>query len=82
MLKHIYEHLKTRKKYNTLMIQKEGLAEDLQRKAIELDTQKLINQTERDEWKELLDKYIKMQMKYLKRRINYERSLHTSKRCS
>lgn len=58
MLKHIYEHLKTRKKYNKLELHCECIKEDLQEMTLKYNTQKLINQTEREEFKETLDKYI------------------------
>lgn len=47
MLKHIYEHLKTRKKYNTLMVKYESLKEELEQKITEynqLKRQMLIQQ--------------------------------------
>ena len=60
MLKHIYEHLKTKKKYNTLLMKYEGLKEELQNKTIELNTQKNINKIEREKFENAIDEYIKL----------------------
>ncbi len=63
MLKHIYEHLKTKKKYNTLMNKYEDLKEDLEKKVIELNTQKKINKIECEKFgqavEELTQKLVK-----------------------
>ncbi len=67
--KAIWEHLKTRKKYNTLLLKYEIAKEDLEKKQIELNTQKRINLKEKEIWetklKELEEEIIK-----LKRRKN------------
>lgn len=74
MFKHIYEHLKTKKKYNKLELHCECLKEDLQEMTLKLNTQKLINQTQREEFEETLDKYIdeieklKLKLKEAKRK--------------
>lgn len=59
MLKQIYEHLKTRKKYNTLMIKYETKKEELEQKIVELNTQKKINKIEREKFEKSVDYYIK-----------------------
>ena len=46
--KAIYEHLKTRKKYNTLLLKYEVAREDLEKKTVELNTQKRINLKEKE----------------------------------
>jgi len=46
----IFEHLKTRKKYNTLSLKYEVAKEDLEKKQVELNTQKRINLKEKEIW--------------------------------
>ncbi len=50
LLKSVYEHLKTRKKYNTLLLKYEVAREDLEKKQVELNTQKRINLKEKEIW--------------------------------
>lgn len=52
--KAIYEHLKTKKKYNTLLLKYEVAREDLEKKQVELNTQKRINLKEREIWEQRL----------------------------
>ncbi len=59
MFKQIYEHLKTKKKYNTLLIQKETIAAELEKAIIELNTQRRINKIEREKFEQATDDYIK-----------------------
>lgn len=54
-LKSIYEHLKTRKKYNTLLLKYEIAKEDLEKKQIELNTQRRINAKEKQIWESKLE---------------------------
>jgi len=54
-LKSIYEHLKTRKKYNTLLLKYEIAKEDLEKKQIELNTQRRINTKEKQIWEQKLE---------------------------
>lgn len=71
--KAIWEHLKTRKKYNTLMLKYEVAKEDLERKQIELNTQKRINLKEKEIW-ELKLKEQEEEIIKLKRRKNANNS--------
>lgn len=52
--KAIYEHLKTKKKYNTLLLKYEVAREDLEKKQVELNTQKRINLKEKEIWEQRL----------------------------
>ncbi len=52
--KAIYEHLKTKKKYNTLLLKCEVLKEELERKTIELNTERRINQKRKETWEKTL----------------------------
>ncbi len=74
MLKHIYEHLKTRKKYNTLMIKYEAKKDELEQKIIELNTQKKINKIECEKFEkaieELTKKFVKEKQKNSKKKEN------------
>ena len=55
LLKYIYEHLKTRRKYNTLMMKHELKQEEYDKKVIELKTQIKINEIERDKFEKAID---------------------------
>ena len=67
----IYEHLKTKKKYNTLELKYRVKCEELEQKIIEYDLEKRIRIIERkkyeDEINNLNDKIIKMKEKNKKR---------------
>ena len=52
--KAIWEHLKTRRKYNTLLLKYEVAREDLEKKQVELNTQKRINLKEKEIWEQRL----------------------------
>lgn len=56
--KNIYEHLKTRKKYNTLLLQKDILQEDYDKKVLELNTEKRLRQVEKTAYEEEIRKYV------------------------
>ena len=55
LLKYIYEHLKTRKKYNSLKLKYDIKQEELDKKIIELNTQIKINKIERDKFEKAID---------------------------
>ena len=55
MRKAIYEHLKTKKKYNTLMIKYETKCEELDNKIVQLNTEKRVKLKQQ----ELYDEKIK-----------------------
>jgi hypothetical protein len=50
----LYEHLKTRKKYNTLQLKYEILQEELEKKTIQLNTEKRINLKRKQMWEQQL----------------------------
>ena len=56
--KAIYEHLKTKRKYNTLLIKYESKCQEYDNKVNELNTQKRIRQIEKNKWEEEMNKYI------------------------
>lgn len=82
--KAVFEHLKTTKKYNTLMLKYEVVREDLEKKQVELSTQKRINLKEKEIWesklkeqeKEIID--LKIEIKKLKSK-NRKKKLGTDK---
>ncbi len=50
----IYEHLVTKKKYNTLKLKLEVTQEELERKTIELNTERRINLKRKETWEKTL----------------------------
>lgn len=67
MMKQIYEHLKTRKKYNTLQLKYEMKDDELQRKTVELNIERQIWKKKQELWekelKELTEENIKLKKK-------------------
>ena len=54
LTKAIYEHLITKRKYNTLKLKLDVAREDLEKKTIELSTQKRIRLKEKEIWENKL----------------------------
>lgn len=52
--KAIYEHLITKKKYNTLKLKYEVVREDLEKKQVELNTERRIRLKEKEIWEQRL----------------------------
>lgn len=52
--KAIYEHLKTRKKYNTLKLKYEVTREELEKKQVELNTERRIHLKQKEIWEQKL----------------------------
>ena len=52
--KALWEHLKTRKKYNTLSIKLDGAREDIERLSVEKKTQKRIFEIKQAIWEQAL----------------------------
>ena len=71
--KALYEHLKTKRKYNTLLLKYEVAREDLEKKQVELNTQKRINLKEKEIWeqrlKELQEEIIELKKKGVKKNV-------------
>lgn len=61
--KSIYEHLKTRKKYNSLQLNYDVLREEYDKKTIELKEARLINQVEQESFKNNVNKLVEENMK-------------------
>ena len=62
-MKYLLEHLKTRKKYNTLQLLYEVKCEELEEKTIQLNEQKKINKTLKEKYKKELDDQIEETIK-------------------
>lgn len=58
MLNKIYEHLITKKKYNTLKLKYKIKNDEYEEKVIEVDAQKRINRSERNQYEERIREYI------------------------
>ncbi len=76
MIKHIYEHLKTNKKYKKLELKYEIKCQELEHKILELNEQKKINKIEREKFgqavNELTQKFIKEKLKKERRKYKNE----------
>lgn len=61
LTKAIFEHLKTKKKYNVLLLKLDIVKDDLERKQIELNTERLIHKKKSEVWeKKLQDQEVKI----------------------
>lgn len=58
LIKAIYEHLKTYKKYNALLVKYDNKCQEYDNKVIELNTQKRIRQIEKNKWEDMLKSYV------------------------
>ena len=63
MLDKIYEHLKTKKKYNTLELKYDVKCEELEHKILELNTEKRVRIKQQDIFNEKLEELLKENLK-------------------
>lgn len=63
MKEKIYEHLKTRKKYNTLMLKYEVKCDELEHKILELNTEKKVRVKQQDLFNERIKELVEENMK-------------------
>lgn len=68
LLRNLFEHLKTRKKYNTLKLKYEVLKEDLENKTTELNVERRIHLKKKDLWEQKLKEQEEEIIKLKKRR--------------
>lgn len=68
-MKNIYEHLKTRKKYNTLKLKYDVKCEELDHKILELNTEKRLKQKQLELYDEKIKNLIEENME-LKTKVN------------
>lgn len=70
LIKNIFEHLKTRKKYNTLKLKYDVLKEDLENKTTELNVERRKYLKMKDLWEQKLKEQEEEIIKLKKRRKN------------
>lgn len=63
MVDKIYEHLKTRKKYNTLELKYDVKCEELEHKVLELNTEKRIRIKQQDLFNERIQELLEANLK-------------------
>lgn len=63
MMKHIYEHLKTKKKYNTLELKYNIKCEELEEKIVELNTERRTRRIEKQKFEEQIAKLVEENIK-------------------
>lgn len=63
MLDKIYEHLKTKKKYNTLELKYDVKCEELEHKVLELNTERRVRVKQQDIFNERLTELLEANMK-------------------
>lgn len=76
--KAIYEHLKTRRKYNTLLLKYEVAKEDLEKKINELNTEKRIHLKRQEIWEQKLKEQEEEIIKLKKRGVKSVRNTNKS----
>lgn len=63
MMDKIYEHLKTKRKYNTLQLKYDVKCEELEHKVMELNTEKRIRVKQQDMFNERIKQLVEENMK-------------------
>lgn len=63
MMKHIYEHLKTKKKYNTLELKYNVKCNELEEKIVELNTERRTRRIEKQKFEEQIAKLVEENIK-------------------
>lgn len=63
MIKHVYEHLKTKKKYNTLELKYNVKCEELEEKIVELNTERRTRRIEKQKFEEQIAKLVEENIK-------------------
>lgn len=63
MMDKIYEHLKTRRKYNTLQLKYDVKCEELEHKILELNTERRVRSKQLDLFNERIEKLLEENMK-------------------
>ena len=63
MMDKIYEHLKTRKKYNTLMLKYDVKCDELEHKILELNTERKVRVKQQDLFNERIQELIEENLK-------------------
>ena len=63
MMKHIYEHLKTKKKYNTLELKYNVKCNELEEKIVELNAERRTRRIEKQKFEEQIAKLVEENIK-------------------
>lgn len=71
LTKNLYEHLKTRKKYNTLKLKYDVKCDELERKTVELNTERRIHLKQKEVWENKLKEQEEEIIKLKKRKKKY-----------
>ena len=75
MINKIYEHLKTKKKYNTLELKYDVKCEELEHKILELNTEKRVRIKQQDIFNEKLEELLKENLKLKEENKKLKREL-------
>ena len=70
LFKNLYEHLKTRKKYNTLQLKYDIKEEELENKILELSAERKIRKVEKDKYEETIKEYMEQIQKLKEKNKN------------
>lgn len=80
MMDKIYEHLKTRKKYNTLELKYDVKCEELEHKVLELNTEKRVRIKQQDIFNEKLTELLEINMKLKDENIRLKKEIKDLKK--
>lgn len=76
----IYEHLKTRKKYNTLELKYDVKCEELERKILELNTEHRVRVKQQELFNERLQELLEINMKIKEENTKLKREIKELKK--
>ena len=74
IFKHLYDHLITKKKYNTLKLKYDVAREDLEKKQVELNTERRIHLKQKEVWEKKLKDQEEEIIKLRRRRRKNEKN--------
>lgn len=78
MIDKIYEHLKTRKKYNTLELKYDVKCEELEHKVLELNTEKRVRIKQQDIFNDKLQELLEANLKLKEENTKLKKELKKS----
>lgn len=80
MVEKIYEHLKTRKKYNTLELKYDVKCEELEHKVLELNTEKKVRIKQQDLFNERIQELLEDNLKLKEENTKLKKDLKELKK--
>lgn len=80
MKEKIYEHLKTKKKYNTLQLKYDVKCEELEHKVLELNTEKKLRIKQQEIYNERIQKLIETNLELNEKLVKAKRELREVKK--